>query len=88
MDNNNLYSLCFSYDKKEMAINKNDIEKSSVDLRVFNNNNEKDYESDKGNIRSFQNGGETIILIFFKESEDPFYQEHIDFHTNDVVGNY
>lgn len=73
MDKKNIYALCFSDDKKEMAININNIERSSADLRSFNNNVDKIFETEKGNIRSFEMGGETISLIFFKESNDVFY---------------
>lgn len=73
MDQKNLYALCFSDDKKEMAINVNNIKKESTDLRSFNNNADRIFETEKGNIRSFEMGGETITLIFFKESNDVFY---------------
>lgn len=57
-------------------------------MRSFNNNDNKIYETEQGEIKLFEFEGESIALIFFKESEDLFYQEHVEFFTSEVEGNY
>lgn len=56
-----------------MAFTITDIEKSNTEMRIFTGAENQEYDFDKAMLRSFEIGRETTSLVFFRESDDPFY---------------
>lgn len=88
IQNQRLFSFCYAFNKGNVGISTTYLELKTTEFNQFNKQFEGEYEVEKAELRSFMRGEEAIVILFFKNSSIPYYQEHIEYFNGGAYGKF